>query len=504
MKTQIEENGIVTLTNQAAAQLESSHMWNEDLRPTTIKEHSWSGMNFSTLWIGMCLCIPSYTMASGMISLGMNWWQAILTIFLGNIIVLIPILLNSHAGTKFGIPYPVFARMWFGSKGAHIPTMARAIVSAGWFGINTWIGTTAIDTLLSSSMKAWGNVPGHTAIVFAFFWLLNIAIGYRGPEAIKVLGIIASPIVGISAIILFIWATTHVSGGFGPIVTEPSKFHSAGEFLKIFFPSLTGVIAFWATLALNIPDFARQAKSQKSQMIGQTVALPLTMTVFSFISIFVTSATVVIFGEALWDPVTLLAKFPPFVILLGTIIIVIASVTINVGANLVAPARAAENIYPRRITFGIGVIITGLFAILMQPWYIMSNFGNYIFGWLGVYGALLGPIDGIAIADYWIVRRRHIALQELYQPNGRYNYSSGFNKNSIIALVVGILIPVIGYFTPGLRFLWDNAWTFGLFIAIALYTYLMRNDSSLLKPGEYESITMFADPKNKDESAATL
>lgn len=293
MKTQIEHNGIVVLTEEAAQEVSGSPLWNDDLRPTTRQEHSWKGINFATLWIGMCLCIPSYTMASGMIALGMNWWQAVGTIFLGNVIVLIPILLNSHAGTKFGIPYPVFARLWFGDKGAHIPTLARALVAAGWFGINTWIGTEAIDTLLMASFSSWGNLPGHTAIVFALFWILNISVAYRGPEGIKKLSAVAAPVVGISSIILLIWAFTN-AGGWGPILETPSKFETTGEFLKVFFPSLTGVIGFWATLALNIPDFCRYAQSQKSQMVAQSLSLPITMTVFSFIGIAVTSATIVI------------------------------------------------------------------------------------------------------------------------------------------------------------------------------------------------------------------
>ncbi|PLT35426.1 NCS1 family nucleobase:cation symporter-1 [Bacillus sp. V5-8f] len=489
MKTQIQQNGIVTLTDTATEKLKHSDLWNDDLRPTTLKEHSWSGMNFATLWIGMCLCIPAYTMASGLITLGMSWWQAVLTIFLGNVIVLIPILLNSHAGTKFGIPYPVFARLWFGDKGAHIPALARALVAAGWFGINTWIGTGAIDTLLSASFSTWANLPGHTAIVFAFFWALNVGVAYKGPQAMKVLGAIAAPVVGISAIILLIWAFTQ-SGGWGPILEQPSKFNSTGEFFKVFFPALTGVIAFWATLALNIPDFCRYAKNQKSQMVAQSISLPLTMSIFAFIGIAVTSATIVIFGQAIWDPVQLIANFPPFVIFLGTIVIVLSSLTINVGANIVAPARAVENLNPKRITFAMGALITGIVTILMQPWYIMSNFGNYIFGWLGAYAALLGPIDGIAIADYWLVRKRQLALSELYEPGGRYNYSSGYNKNGIYALIIGVVIPVLGLIIPSLRFLWDNAWTAGLIISIAAYVYLMRSDKSVLKTGEYEKITI--------------
>ncbi|WP_027416703.1 NCS1 family nucleobase:cation symporter-1 [Aneurinibacillus terranovensis] len=503
MKSQIESNGIVTLSEDVFQKMEHSPLWNEDLRPTTMQEHSWKGFNFAALWIGMCLCIPTYTMASGLISLGMNWYQAIATIFLGNVIVLIPILLNSHAGTKFGIPYPVFARLWFGSTGAHIPALARAIVAAGWFGINTWIGTGAIDTLLSASFHGWANLPGHTAIVFALFWIMNVGIAYKGPEAIKVLSAIAAPVLAVSSIILLIWAFTS-AGGWGPMLSAPSKFTSTGQFIKVFFPALTGVIAFWATMALNIPDFCRYAKSQKSQMTAQSFSLPLTMGVFSFIGIAVTSATIVIFGQALWDPVQLLAKFPPFVVFLGTIVIVISSITINVGANVVAPARAIENLYPQRITFAMGAIITGLFAILMQPWYIMSNFGNYIFGWLGTYGALLGPIDGIAIADYWIVRRRRMALKELYATDGRYHYSSGFNMNGVYALIVGVGIPLISLFIPGLSFMWENAWSFGLLFSIIAYVYFMRNDKSILTKEEYDAMTEYRVSTEQESSQETV
>lgn len=501
MKSQVEQDGIVTLTSEAADSLKDSHLWNDDLRPTTKAEHSWGGINFVTLWIGMCLVIPSYTMASGMIALGMNWWQALITIFLGNCIVLIPILLNSHAGTKFGIPYPVFARLWFGSRGAHIPTVARAIVAAGWFGINTWIGTTSIDALLMKVFPAWQNFGLHTAIVFTLFWALNVVVGMRGPEGIKWLAMLAAPIVGIASIALFIWAIVHING-LGPIMTAPSKFQSTGQFFATFFPALTGVIAFWATLALNIPDFARQAKEHKSMMVAQAFTLPLTMTIFSFIGIFVTSATVVLYGQALWQPVDLLSHFPTFIVFLGAVVIVISSLTINVGANLVAPARAAENLWPRHITFAIGAVITGLFALVMQPWYLMANFQNYIFGFLGGYGALLGPIDGIAIADYWIVRRRHLALTELYTRNGRYSYSSGFNKNSVYALIVGIVIPLLGLFIPALKFLWDNAWTIGLLIAVGVYSYLMRSDASLLKAGEYEEMTVIMDSSKTSKDMA--
>lgn len=489
MKSQVEVDGIVTLSTEGEQLIKDSPLYNDGLRPTTQAEHHWTAYNFASLWIGMSICLPTFSMAAGLISLGMNWWQAIGTIILGNMIVLIPILLNSHAGTKFGIPYPVFARLWFGSKGTHIPSMARAIVGAGWFGINCWFGGAAIDTLLVAS-TGWEHVPAHLPIAFLVFWAFNVWIAYRGPEAIRKMENWAAPTLVVMGLALLVWAVTS-AGGWGPMLSAPSKITSVGEFLKIFFPALTGAIAFWATLALNIPDFCRYAKSQKTQIIGQSTALPTTMGLFSFIGVAVASATVVIYGEAIWDPAALLAKFSPFVIFIGTLGIVLATLTTNVAANIVAPARAIENLSPRKLTFGMGAIITGVFSLLMQPWYLLDNFGNYIFLWMGTYAALLGPIDGIAIADYWLVRKRRIHLIELYKADGRYSYQSGFNMAAVWALIVGIAIPAICRFIPGLGVVWDNTWTAGLIISAVVYTVLMRDSSSLVSEAEYQKITQF-------------
>jgi len=484
---QVEENGIVTLTPEGENLIKNSPLYNEGLRPTRMNEHRWTAYNFASLWIGMCICLPAYSLAAGLISLGMNWWQAVGTIVLGNLIVLVPILLNAHAGTKYGIPYPVFARLWFGSRGAHIPAIGRGIVAAGWFGINCWFAGAALDTLLVA-MSGWGSVSGHLGISFAFMWLINVAIAYRGPESIRRMENWAAPTLIIMSLALLAWALTS-AGGWGPMLSAPSTLTTSGEFFNVFFPSLTGAIAFWATLALNIPDFCRYAKNQKSQVVGQSTALPTTMGLFSFIGVAVASATVVIYGEAIWDPAALLAKFPPFVIFLGTLGIILATVTTNVAANVIAPARAVENIWPRKFTYGTGVIITGLVALVMQPWYILENFGNYIFLWLGTYGALLGPIEGIAIADYWIVRKRRLQLTELYQVNGRYSYRGGFNQKAIVALILGIGVTLACKYIPGLLFVWDNAWIFGLLISMLTYSLAMGKDHSLINEQEYRSIT---------------
>lgn len=488
-KTQYQQGDFILLANEGAATLETSAYSNEDLRPTPVEERTWSIYNIASLWIGMSVCIPTYTLASGLIAAGMNWWQAVLTITLGNAIVLIPMILNAHAGTRYGIPYPVFARLWFGTKGAHIPSLMRAIVAAGWFGIQTWIGGSALDTLLTAIWSGWTSIPLHLPTAFLAFWALNVWIGYKGPEAIKFLESWGAPILLALGFGLLIWAY-NAAGGFGPMLSAPSKFKTTGEFLAVFFPALTGMIGFWSTLALNIPDFSRYARSQKAQVLGQILGLPTTMGLFSFIGVAVTSATVVVFGEAIWDPVVLLSKFPPLVVVLGTAGIVLATITTNIAANVVAPARAIENLSPRRLTFGMGAIITGIIGIAMQPWELLANYAVYIFGWLGTYSAFLGPLDGVAIADYWLVRRKKIDLDDLYRAGGRYHYGNGINIKAVAALALGILIALSGKLIPALHFLTDNAWVVGLIVSAAAYWYLMRDDKSILSDEEFKAITV--------------
>lgn len=483
--TQRESGGIVTLTAEGEASL-SRDLWNDDLRPCTTGERTWTAWNFASLWTGMCLCLPTYSLASGMISLGMNWWEAVITIFLGSAIVLVPILLVADAGTKYGFPYPVFARLWFGVRGAHVPALARAVIAAGWFGINSWFGGLALDAILARLSPAWAALPGHMWIAFGAFWLVNVGVAMRGPQAIGRLAAFAAPTLVVASIALFTWGIS-ASHGIGNMLSVPAKIHG-GAFWAAFFPSLIGVVAFWATLALNIPDYSRYAVSQRAQFRGQLV-MPFVMAAFSFVGIAVTSVTVSVFGAALWNPVELIVRFPTPIVLIGGIVIILSSITINVGANVMAPARAFENLAPRVITFGIGAIITGVLALVMQPWYVLSTFSGYVFNWLGTYGALLGPFDGIAIADYWLVRRGRLDLRALYTQKSRYMYAGGFNLRAVAALAVGWLVALAGLVVPGLHALWVGGWFFGLLAGLAAYAVFMRHDRSLVSLQNFRAIT---------------
>jgi NCS1 family nucleobase:cation symporter-1 len=450
-------------------------LYNEDLAPIPLAKRTWGLYNYASLWVAMSVCIPTYMLASGLIAGGMAWWQAIGTILLGNLIVLVPMLLNAHAGTKYGIPFPVFVRASFGVRGANVPAVLRALVACGWFGIQTWIGGQAIFAMLSILWPMKASQTG-VFVCFSAFWLLNIIVILRGIDTIKFLEGIAAPfMLGVG--LLLLWWVTSQAGGLGPVLSTPSKFKTTAGFLKFFIPSLTGMVGFWATVALNIPDFTRYAKSQRDQVLGQAIGLPAAMTLYSFIGVAVTSASVVLFGQPIWDPVVLLGRFHrPVVAFVALIALLIATLNTNVAANVVSPSNDFSNLNPRRISFRTGGMITGVIGVLMMPWKLLGDFSDYIFGWLVGYSGLLGPIAGIMIADYFILRKRQLDVDALYQAEGKYSYSRGVNWIAIAALAAGIAIALIGLIVPALRWLYDYAWFVGFLVAGTLYLLLMKKE----------------------------
>ncbi len=444
---------------------------NADLAPTTVAQRTWSTYHIASLWVGLSVCIPTYMLAAGLVQGGMSWWQALLTILLGNLIVLLPMVLIAHAGTRFGIPFPVLARASFGTTGAHIPALLRGIVACGWFGIQTWIGGQAIHVMLKTAWPAWEQVPGGAWLAFAAFWLWNMYIVVRGSESIKRLEAWAAPFLIAAGLALLAWAAVR-AGGFGPMLSQPSQFETTGEFLAFFVPSLTAMVGFWATLALNIPDLMRYARDQQAQVRGQMWGLPTTMTLFAFIGVAVTSASVVIFGEAIWDPVVLLSRLGhPLVILLSLFALLIATLTTNVAANVVAPANGFANLWPSRVSFAVGGLVTGVLGIVIMPWRLLSDYGTYIFGWLVGYSGFLGPIAGIFIADYWLVRKARLSLADLYVTDGIY---PRWNWKALAALAAGVTAALVGLVVPELRALYDYAWFVGFGVAFGLYWLLMR------------------------------
>jgi nucleobase:cation symporter-1, NCS1 family len=471
-----------------------SSLTNEDLAPVPFSKRTWGTWNYAALWISMSLCIPTYTMASSMINQGMSWWQAVLTIFIGNAIVLVPMLLNGHAGAKYGIPFPVFARASFGTKGANIPAMLRAIVACGWFGIQTWIGGASLYNLL----RAWNpslaeiNVSSLfpqalPAICFFIFWLLNMFIVYKGVESIRKLLVFKAIFLPLAAIALFCWAVI-AAKGLGPILSEPSKFANPASFFHFFFPALTAVVGFWATLSLNIPDFTRYAKSQKAHIRGQAIGLPPSMTLFAFVGVVVTSASAIIYGSPEWDPVKLAGKFDSKIMVSFAMIgIIISTLATNIAANIVSPANDFSNLAPSKINFKTGGYITGVIGVLIFPWKLMADPNGYIFAWLIAYSSLLGPIGGILIADYYFIRKQILNVEDLYSHNGQYRFRNGFNRYALIALLLGILPNVPGFllqvklispavFPEWISHLYNYAWFVGFFVSGFVYWILMKDN----------------------------
>jgi NCS1 family nucleobase:cation symporter-1 len=483
-----EVNGLHTIEGD----LSGSPLYNKDIAPTTLEQRHWTKWNIAALWVGMSVCIPTYMLASSLISDGMNWWQAVLTVALGNVIVLIPMVLNAHAGTKYGITFPVFARASFGTLGANIPGILRAIVACGWFGIQTWIGGKAIYVLALQAIPGLSGAPAMgflginvaQFVCFMIFWALNVWIFWRGMESIRAVEDWGAPLLILIGIALLIWAYVKADG-FGPMLSQPSQFEPGqpkeGQFWKVFFPGLTAMVGFWATLSLNIPDFTRMARSQKDQILGQALGLNTTMPLYAFIGVAVTSATVVVYGEAIWNPIDLMARFDSVpVILISMFALGLATLTTNLAANVVAPATSFSNIAPRKISLRVAGLITGIIGIVMMPWKLAEHPGQYIYTWLIGYSALLGPIGGVLICDYFFIRRTRLNVVGLYDPRGEYSYNGGFNPIAVFSLVMGIapnipgfigtvkpsLAPAIG---PFLMSLYNYAWFVGFFISFFAY-----------------------------------
>jgi NCS1 family nucleobase:cation symporter-1 len=497
--------------NQAKSQpldedVADSAYLSRDLAPTTFAERTWGIKDIAVLWISMSACIPTYMLASGLVDksaqgVGMNWWQAVLTIFLGNVIVLFPMVLNAHAGTKYGIPFPVYCRAPFGILGANVPALMRALVACGWFGIQTWIGGMAIFTILEIFVpgsdeldKFFFGISAAQLACFLLFWAINMYVVYRGIDSIRLLLNIKAPLLILLGLALLAWAY-QAAGGFGDMLAQPSDFAvggpKAGRFWEFFFPALTANVGFWATLALNIPDFSRYARSQRDQVVGQALGLPATMGLYSFIGVAVTSAAFIIYADLpaekqreLWDPIFLLRQFKnPLVLIVAMAALVLATLATNIAANVVSPANDFAHLWPRKISFRVGGLITGVIGIVILPWKLVENASVYIHTWLIGYSSLLGAVGGVLIADYFFIRRTRLDVAGLYRKNGPYWYTGGFNPVALVALVAGIAPCVPGFLAQAnvvdgvsafWRELYGYAWFVSFGVAFGVYALAMK------------------------------
>ena len=481
-----DPDGRVELRDHSA--ITGSPHYNPELAPVPLERRTWTTYNYFALWVGMATNIPSYLLAAGLVAIGMNWLQAFLTITLGNVIVLGPMLLNSHAGTKYGIPFPVFARAFYGVRGANLAALLRAFVACGWFGIQTWVGGQAIHGIVGElAGTGWSGAPAVAGqpwtLWFSFFafWLLQMAIIWRGMDAVRVLENWAAPLVALGLVALTGWVLIK-AGGLGPILAEPSKLGWGVDFWKVFAPSLMGMIAFWATLSLNMPDFTRFGGSQRKQVLGQVLGLPTTMSFIALLSVVTTSGTVVLYGEAIWDPVALTAKFDsPVAVVIGLVMVILATISTNLAANVVSPSYDFSNALPKLISFRVGGLITGVIGIVIMPWRLITDPNIYIFAWLGFYGGLLASVAGVLVGGYWVRSRTAIDLPDLYATGGRYWFRAGWNWRAVAATAVGSVLAVGGAYNgpfpadgliPFLKPLYDYNWVVGLVGGMLVYLAL--------------------------------
>ncbi|SMC07038.1 nucleobase:cation symporter-1, NCS1 family [Sulfobacillus thermosulfidooxidans DSM 9293] len=466
---------------------ETLYKYNADLAPVKASQKTWTAYNFLTVWMGMVHNIISYEVAGGLILLGMSAWEAIFTIIVGNLILLVPMLLNGYQGTRLRVPFPVLIRSSFGVKGAVIPVILRAVVGIGWFSVQTYFIATIFNSLLALLWHGWTHVGGSFNflgmnltgwITFMLSWFLNVLILRHGMNSIKRFEAWAGPLVLILALGLIIWSV-RVSHGFGPLFHQGAHFPKGQNLSTVFVPALTGVISSWATLVLNIGDFTRFSETQRAQIVGQSLGLPGTAIVFSFMSIMITSGSLVAFGHAIWNPITLLTHFHNIVILaLGGFALVIATISVNVSANIVSPAYDITNLFPRHLNFVSAGIVAATLAIFLMPWKLMQN-PTTLFTFLGAIGGLLGPVAGVMIADFWLIHHRRIHVMALYQRDGAYSYWHGFNLRALAALGLGVSTSAIGYFNTSLHWLYAYSWFIGLGLALVVYWVLSR-----IWPGE--------------------
>ncbi|MCL1895069.1 MAG: cytosine permease [Clostridiales bacterium] len=513
--TQLQRNGLYELTDSARAELADSKYYNEDLAPTTLADRTWNTYHISMLWVGMAICIPSLGMAMGGVAFGLPVWASVLNVILGNAIILVPIQLNSHAGTKYGIPFPIFARMTFGMRGAQIPAISRAVVACGWNMVQCTLGGAAIGFIVKALVPAFNDQAISVQVIF--FVIFMIACGVvtaAGSRAIRVFESFSSPLLIVLIALLLVWAVVLAAGSgysFGDVFgseLSAGGLTQTSQYVFFFLLTLTGNIGFWATMALNIPDFSRYAKSQKVQFRGQMYGMLPAMAFCAIVGAFYAQATFLVYGAASDNPIGVLgylggSGLERLLIVIVGIGVIFATMTTNIAANIVAPANAFSNLAPRKVGYRFGVIIACIIAGLVYgiPYYVAISQGGgfigFMFDFLNYYGAFLAPLAAIFILDYYFIKKKNLDVMALFQENSRYWYKSGFNVPAIVAWVAGAILPTITGLTGftqmdqgPLAWINANSYLFSFFVALIVYAILApRKGIMILSDDEESAIT---------------
>ena len=465
----------------AGEDLTSSPRYNEDIAPTRASQRTWSKWNVASLWVGMAICVPTYILGGILTAgFGLSVSEALWTILIANVIVLIPLTLNAYPGTRYGIPCPVVLRASFGIIGSNVPSLVRALVACGWFGIQTLFGGIAIHILLSSLFPAWQQLGGTGEVIgFFIFWVANIAVVIRGSESIKHLEAWAAPLLLLVAVGLLIWAVPKIS--LSELLSTPASRGEGSSFVRLFLSALTAMVGFWATLSLNIPDFSRYARTQRAQVLGQIIGLPLTMLLFAGLGVVLTAASTTLVGETISDPINLIGRIDsPVWVVLAMAVIIVATISTNTAANIVSPTNVFQNVAPKMIDENRGVIITGIIGILLMSWELLKKLGwlesdvsveNLYTGWLLGYSSLLGPIAGIMVVDYFLVRNQEYDLLSLYKDGGTY---PAWNTPGFIAFLVPVGLTLIAITTGRISWFYDYGWFTGSILGGLIYYFVAK------------------------------
>lgn len=459
----------------------SSQHFNHDIAPTKVVERTWTKWNVAALWVGMAVCVPTYTLGGVLTSFfGLDVKEALLTILIANLIILIPLTLNACAGTKYGIPFPVLLRSSFGIIGSNVPCLIRAVVACGWFGIQTLFGGIAIHILLSHLVPGWESLGGKGEVIgFFMFLFLNVYIVIKGAESIKILESLSAPILLAVGIGLMMWAYPQVS--MTALLAEPPKRPGNASFWPYFFGGLTAMVGFWATLSLNIPDFSRYAKSQKDQIVGQILGLPVTMFFYASLGVVLTAASQGLVGETISDPVNLIGKINnPVGVVVAMFFIIVATLSTNTAANVVSPTNDFQNIAPKKINHTKGVLLTGLIGFLLMSYDLIQRMGwiqsdfhleDMYSNWLLGYSSLLGPIAGIMVVDYFIIRKQYLNLPELYKTHGIYK---GVNLSGMFAFIFPVCLTLIAVNVASFSWFYHYGWFTGSVLGGLTYYVLCK------------------------------
>ena len=476
-----ERNGLYEL--EAGPEVLDSPRYNHDIAPTKVHERTWNKWHITALWVGMSICVPTYTLGGVLTAyFGLSVGEALLAILLANIVVLIPLTLNAFPGTKYGIPFPVLLRSSFGIIGSNVPCLIRALVACGWFGIQTLFGGLAIHLFLGSVFEGWKSLGGTGEVIgFMMFWALNLWVVLRGAESIKWLETLSAPLLVLVGIGLLVWALPNVS--MTELLAQPPKRPEGASVYGYFFAGLTAMVGFWATLSLNIPDFSRYAKSQKDQILGQIFGLPLTMFLFAALGVVMTAASEKLVGVTVSDPVSLIGHIQsPGWVALAMALIIIATLSTNTAANIVSPTNDFQNIAPKLINRTKAVMLTGFVGLALMAHELLKKLGLLVSevsletvysNWLLGYSSLLGPIAGIMVVDYFIIRQQRLDLAGLYR-DGVY---PAWNWNGFIAFAVPVLLTLLSLGSSAFSWFYDFGWFTGSLLGAGIYYGLYRFSS---------------------------